>query len=326
MKLNDDYPLIREIREAEEFRTPPELILKIMYFAILVCAVIVVESIAIGIGYYPKLIDWAIEEMSLIGSSLDTHTTMQKLRTLLLDPEYTHIMLFCTGCGTIVTFFYCRTIEGRSLSTMGLHKKGCFVQYLIGMVLGFILFGAVAMLSLAMGGLTWNGFQGGSLSRLLLVLAAFLVQGMSEEVVFRGCFMTSILRDYNIYWAVGLNSVAFSLVHFGNKGITALAAVNLALYAAMISLYVLRTNNLWGACAFHSIWNFAQGNFFGLPVSGINSGARVFSMSLAGDHTFLNGGEFGLEASISMTIVMIVALGLLLLIPQKKQPAREEKA
>jgi hypothetical protein len=82
----------------------------------------------------------------------------------------------------------------------------------------------------------------------------------------------------------------------------------------MISLYMLRTNSLWGACAIHSIWNFAQGNFYGLPVSGIDSGESVFKMSLKGSD-FINGGAFGLEAGLPTTIVMTVSICILLFVP-----------
>ena len=178
----------------------------------------------------------------------------------------------------------------------------------------------------AMGGLQFEGYRGQFGAGLAVVLLGFLIQGMSEEVVCRGFMMTSTLRHHNLWWAVGVNSLLFGLAHALNPGFTALALLNLVLYAVMISLYVLRTDNLWGACAFHSIWNFAQGNFYGLPVSGIESGDTVFEMSLTGTK-LANGGDFGLEASLGCTIVMALWIAALLFVPNpfaKKTAAPEE--
>jgi len=197
---------------------------------------------------------------------------------------------------------------------MGFRKEGAVRQYFIGMLAGFVLFSLIVLLSWCMGGLEFHGYHGGAISSILIILLGFLFQGMSEEVVFRGCCMTTILRHQNVYWAIGLNSFFFGIMHGMNKGFTLFALFNLILYAVMASLYVLRTDNLWGACALHGVWNFVQGNFYGLPVSGIDSGDKVFSMSLKGAD-ILNGGAFGLEASLATTIVLSIAIAVLLFAP-----------
>ncbi|MBP0973362.1 MAG: CPBP family intramembrane metalloprotease [Oscillospiraceae bacterium] len=326
MTLKIDAPLIREIREEEEFRTPKDLFLKFVIFVVVFFVVACVECVIMTIGFYPKLMSWTMEQMLLTDGAVTDWMIREKLMDLLLDPEYTHIVLFATASGTITTFFYCRFIEGRSFSSMGFHKKDGLVQYLIGLAVGFCLFGLIVFLSWLTGGLTWNGFKGGSVAKLVLVFFGFLVQGMSEEVIFRGCYMTTIMRHHNAWWGILFNSVCFSLAHFANKGITVLAAVNLVLYSVMISVYMLKMNNLWGACAIHGIWNFVQGNFFGLPVSGIDTGATVFSMSLNEGKELINGGAFGLEAGLPTTIVMVAATVVLLLLPQKQDKTEEAAA
>ena len=57
----------------------------------------------------------------------------------------------------------------------------------------------------------------------------------------------------------------------------------------------------------HSLWNFAQGNFYGILVSGMNMGPTVFQFELSG-HPIISGGEFGLEGGISVFIVEILTL------------------
>ncbi|MCR4644285.1 MAG: CPBP family intramembrane metalloprotease [Oscillospiraceae bacterium] len=327
MTLKINSPLIRELREEDEFRTPKDLFLKFLIFVILFFVVAFVECVIMAIGFSPKLMAWATEEMVINNTTMITNDMLRaKLLNLLLDPEYTHVVLFATAGGTLTVFFYCRIIEGRPLSSMGFHKKGALPKYLIGLVVGFGLFSLVVLLAWLTGSLTWNGFKGGDISKLVLVFIGFLIQGMSEEVIFRGSFMTTILRHYDAWWGILLNSMCFSLAHFANKGITVLAAINLVLYAAMISIYVLKTNDLWGACAIHSIWNFAQGNFYGLPVSGIDTGATVFSMSLNEGKELFNGGVFGLEAGLPTTIVMTLTIIVLLMFPDKQEKTEEAAA
>jgi membrane protease YdiL (CAAX protease family) len=126
--------------------------------------------------------------------------------------------------------------------------------------------------------------------------------------------MTSVMRNHNIWLAVGLNALFFGVGHFFNDGFNLFTLLNLMLFAGMTSLYMLRTNSIWGVCAIHSIWNFSQGNFYGLPVSGVNAGYSVFRMSLQGSE-WVNGGAFGLEASIPTTIVLSICICILLFCP-----------
>ncbi len=61
----------------------------------------------------------------------------------------------------------------------------------------------------------------------------------------------------------------------------------------------------------HITWNFFQGNIFGFPVSGSNSGTSLISISQGGPD-LLTGGAFGPEAGLIGILTMI--LGTLLTI------------
>ena len=297
-------PLMRDIREAETFRTPKNIFLKILIFVGVFGLMVLVQSIAMG----------AAEQLHL-------NEQMGNLATPITT-------LLTTGIGALTVLLFCRLVEGRKFRTMGFYKKGWWWKYLRGLVCGFASFSMVVGLSALMGGLHFEGYRGQFGVGLLLLFIGFLIQGMFEEVVCRGFMMTSTLRHYPIWVAVAVNSIIFTAVHAGSSGFSLLAALNLLLYAAMISFYVLRTNDLWGACAFHSIWNFVQGNFYGLSVSGNDAGDTVFAMSLT-DNTLANGGEFGPEASLATTIVMAVWIFVLLFVPNpfaKRQDAAPAQA
>ena len=312
MKLYQDYPLIQTVREAETFRTPKNIFLQILIFIGVFFILEIAESIGMIIGVLPRLMAWAREQAS--SGALDSEVMTEKLNSLLLDPELTYIMLLSTGLGTIVVLFFCRVIEGRKFRTMGLFKEKAGLQYLAGLGIGFAMFSCVVGLAYVFGGLQFESNSQKVTPILLVVLLGYGIQGMSEEVMCRGYMMTAIMRHHPVWLAVGINALCFGIMHGANAGFSLFALVNLILYAVMISLYTLRTNSLWGACAIHSIWNFAQGNFYGLPVSGIDSGESVFRMSLTGAD-WINGGDFGLEAGLPTTIVMTAGICILLFVP-----------
>ena len=316
MKFYTDYALTKTVRDSERFVTPKNMILKILIFLLVFYVGQIAEGLPMIVAVMPKLMAWATEQMQITGT-IDETAMQDKLQNLLADPSITKIMLYCTIFATLITLLFCRFIEGRKLNTLGFSKKNAIWHYLAGLGVGFLLFSLVVLLSLCMGGITWTGLQSFSITSILVMLGGWLLQGMSEEVICRGYFMTTILRDYNPVWAVIVNSIFFGFMHAFNNGFSLLAFVNLVLYAVMISLYVLRTNSLWGACAIHSVWNFVQGNFYGLPVSGIDTGGTIFSVSLVENANLANGGDFGLEASLPCAIVMLIAIAVLLLVPMK---------
>lgn len=313
MKLQIDSTLTDIVRKPRTHRIPENILLQIcLYFAVfflMQCA----EMLFLMPVIYNSYMDMMSELMQK-QENIPFREFMSRLNNIMMEPHNFKMMLLSTGFGTIVVLLWCRLVEGRKLRTLGFVKKHALVQYLVGMAVGMLVFSAVVGLSVLLGGLQFEGFEGKFTGGLLLVFIGYLIQGMSEEVLCRGYMMTSTLRNHNFWWAVGINSVLFGVMHVGNRGFSVLAMLNLVLCGIQLSLYVLRTGNLWGACAFHSIWNFAQGNFYGLPVSGMNSGDSVFRMSLKGS-SIVNGGSFGIEASIATTIVLSLVIVILLFVP-----------
>lgn len=325
MKLQTNYPLLQRVRASEKFLTPKNLILKLLIFAGIFFLSSLAETAGMVALIFPRIMDWAMRASQANNGVIDPFEANDKIYAMLEEPVNTTIMLYCTALATIIVLLFCRIVEGRKLRTIGFKAKGGLVQYLIGLAAGFVMFSVVVGIAWAMGGLRFEGMPGFTLLPLLIVLVGYGLQGMSEEVLCRGYLMTTVMHDQPVWAAVAVNSIIFGLLHGANNGFSWLAFVNLVLTAVMFSLYVLRTDNLWGACAVHSIWNFVQGNFYGLPVSGIDSGDSVFRMSLQGS-TLANGGAFGLEASLATTIVMTVVILLLLFVPGPRKKAETAPA
>jgi len=228
------------------------------------------------------------------------------------------ISLYTTIGGSVIAILYCICIEKRSFESMGLIKKGFLRRYIIGLVVGFSVFTVCLLISYLCGGLDFAGFTlGNNLGWILLFFGGFIFQGMQEEILLRGYFMTSLSNKMSLDMAIIINAVFFGAVHLLNSGVTWIAIVNLILFGLFASLYAVRTNNILGIAGFHTAWNFVQGNVYGIKVSGRLVDASVMSFGPKGAD-LISGGDFGIEGSIITTIVLSILCVALILCRRKE--------
>lgn len=219
-------------------------------------------------------------------------------------------MLFSTVGIILVVLVYCKKFEKRKFSTLGLTRTHCVSEYLIGLGIGLLMFVLVIGLNLLTGGVRFGGviFRLEMLPVLIVTLLGYVVQGASEEILCRGYCCISYARRMPLWVGLLMNSIFFSLLHLGNSGISPLALCNLFLFGVFMTVYMVRRGNLWGACAIHTIWNFVQGSVFGLEVSGTSAGSSVLRMESVESGSLWNGGAFGPEGGLCVTIVLAAAI------------------
>lgn len=245
------------------------------------------------------------------------------MNTMLESDPLMLLTLFSNAAMILLTILFCITIQKRTAASMGFVRRKAGLHYLAGAGAGLLLFGGAVLINVLTDSMTIDGISSGFSPLLfLLFLAGFGIQGMAEEVLCRGYFMVSVGRRYSVAVAVFLNSAVFSLLHIFNPGISPLAIINLLLVGIVFSLYFLRTGNIWGVGALHSVWNFVQGNVFGMEVSGLNLSCSLFESSTDPAHSFWNGGAFGPEGGFSVTIVMVIAILLLLFWKRQENEAQ----
>ena len=145
---------------------------------------------------------------------------------------------------------------------------------------------------------------------LYLVLMLFV--GMAEELMCRGFLLGRMLNvGMHPLLALLLSSLFFASLHLGNNGISTFAFINLTLAGILLGATYLYTRNLAFPIILHAFWNFIQGGVLGYAVSGSEKVNSVFTIALD-DNTLMNGGEFGFEASLVCTILMVVFIMILL--------------
>lgn len=181
-----------------------------------------------------------------------------------------------------------------------------FFELAAGLGLATILVGSADLLVVVSTGV-WHGLGDGfPLEELLLVFAP---AALHEELLFRGYAFQKLWR-WRRGVAIVIMSLAFTVLHLGNYGITPVGLTNIFLGGVLLSLAYERYRRLWFPIGIHFGWNILSGPLLGHPVSGYVPEATVFTVVGDGP-SVLTGGDFGIEGSIWMTVMEIVAIVLL---------------
>ena len=297
--------------QAQKAKFNPNIVVQFILFFVVFFVSQFAASIVAILATYPQMMkDYVNKGID----SKDIKAVTEFTTQFYTSSNFLLVSLVCTLIATALVIIYCRFIEKRSLYSMGFVSKKAVPDYLIGMVIGFVMFSVAILICVATGTLSYKGAAySGSIGLIVSFFLGYLFQGMSEEVVCRGYFMTTVASKKPLILAILANSVLFGLMHLMNKGVSVLAIVNIVLVGIFLSVFMLKSDSIWGVCALHSIWNFTQGNFYGIKVSGIDSGASVFKFVPTNGGTLLNGGEFGLEGGLAVTIVLVLGIAVTLL-------------
>jgi len=217
---------------------------------------------------------------------------------------------------------YMRFAERRSFPAMGFIRKNWLLRYLAGLCLGFLAFSIVVLISAALSG--GNIVYQGTITpgMFLFVLGGWVIQGMAEEVGYRGYMFLSISRKHKMYIGMICSSLFFGVTHAFNSGATVLSVVNTMLFGFAFCLLFIVSENIWFAGAFHTAWNLAQGNIFGISVSGHEVSPSIFAVQIPEGNQILSGGTYGIEANIITTFITLgIIIVSLLIIRKRKQTA-----
>lgn len=182
--------------------------------------------------------------------------------------------------------------------------------YLRGALIGFV-FISIPVIVLILTGIVKLQMQQITATAIFGIvgsLIAFLIQGATEEIIVRGWLFPVISVRSRIWVGIIVTSFLFGFLHLLNPGITILSISNIILVGVFAAFYVLKDSSLWGICAWHSIWNWAQYNVYGFAVSGMTIYSTPLFKPVTKGSEVLHGGSFGIEGSIITTIMLSIAL------------------
>jgi len=301
--------------EASKSHASKKLFVIILCFIAVFIVVLVLESLVSGI------VSWTPMKEALADADMEHPwaASMEASKKVMSDPKIMVPTLIGTVFGTLTAMFYCRFIEMRPIRSMGAVKKRCIPDYLIGIVIGAALMTAIVAMSNLTGASKTVMCDKVEYGTIALFLLGFFVQGMSEEFIFRGYLLTTIGgAGYHTAVGVGITSVGFALAHASNPGFGAMPFINLTMFGVFAALYMILTDSIWGVSAIHSIWNFTQGNLYGISVSGSADTESVMRTSAVSEKAWLTGGEFGIEGSIFTTVALGIGIAAVFFLLRKK--------
>jgi hypothetical protein len=140
------------------------------------------------------------------------------------------------------------------------------------------------------------------------LLAALLI-ALSEEIFFRGYFLSTLADGIGFWPAAILQSLFFGFVlHYLEKDDeTLLDGVNVSLIALFFCWTVLRSGDIAWATGIHFSFNFTSFFVLGSPNTAFGGPVdpHLLDSSFAGPQ-WLTGGATGLEASVVTTVAFVV--------------------
>ena len=315
MKMNFNLETPRYVAEAKAAKRGWNwfvelLVFVLMFFIVTVGEVLVLLPIELVVMFTDQ---GYLDAMA----AQDTELIMEASMRIASSDALMVGMLFANIAMILLTMLFCKVIQKRKMRTLGFVKKDMFKEYGIGLVVGFAIFTIAVLICAVTGSLKLGASANFALGTWILFGLGYMIQGMAEEVLCRSYLMVSIARRYPMWVAVILNALFFAALHLGNSGISFLAFVNLTLFGVFASVYFIKRGSIWGIGAIHSIWNFVQGNFYGVKVSGMESSCSVLASTMTEGRDLIHGGAFGLEGGLAVTIVLVAGTLFLLTKPAK---------
>jgi membrane protease YdiL (CAAX protease family) len=214
---------------------------------------------------------------------------------------------------TVISGWFCGSfLEHLPFRALGVwFTKNWLKDLLFGLLLGVLALSFAVLIAVVAGGLEFTRNQNAAQSAILLTLGYSLIifafAAAAEEVLFRGYMLQTFARANLAWFAILLPSLFFGAVHLGNNDSSWLSTINTFIAGILFSVAYLKTRTLWLPFGLHLMWNWVQGSFFGIEVSGTTE-VSTAPILIEIDHgpIWLTGENYGIEGGIACTIALII--------------------
>lgn len=235
-------------------------------------------------------------------------------------------MTVITNLGFIIfigaALLYQKLIAREPVSEIGINKP--FSSFFVGAAAGALLVCLSAVLIILTGKIEFHGvFKEIAVVKILLLSCSFLVQSTAEELLCRGLIFLPLMKKTSFTLAYLVSTAMFIIPHLSSfesgAALIIMGLVDLMLVSLIFCQLTAHFNSIWAACGLHAVWNAVLSCVLGLDLSG-NKGAAaaVFDLRSSGKN-ILNGGKYGIEASIITAAVLASAAALLWFLDRKKK-------
>jgi membrane protease YdiL (CAAX protease family) len=209
----------------------------------------------------------------------------------------------------VANFLVMRIYERTHLARIGLMwNAGAARNVLVGLVGGAAAAYVVVGGPLLVGAAELQAVPGATTNwRTLLFVSALLLFGaFGEEMFFRGYGFQVLMGVMGPWGTILPVSVLFGLAHQGNQNVTTMGLVNTVGWGVVLGYAFLRSGDLWLPIGLHFAWNWT------LPMFGVNLSGFTIRVTGYAVHwktsALWSGGDYGPEASLLTTLVLVVLL------------------
>ena len=242
--------------------------------------------------------------------------------TFLSTPPGMAITAFIsTIIATLLGWFYGKLLEDLPLKALGwVFNRTWLKDFLIGLFLGAITLTVAVIIAMPNGGVRLMRNQTSDTNAILMTIltsfGVFFIAAAFEEVLFRGYILQTLMRSKLALLGILLTSLPFAMAHLGNPSAGSISTLNTALAGIWFGIAYLKTRSLWLAFGLHLSWNWFQGAFYGINVSGLSQIAPdPLFRTIDQGPTWLTGGHYGIEGGITCTIALILSTVLIWFLP-----------
>jgi uncharacterized protein len=209
----------------------------------------------------------------------------------------------------IIVTLICQFLRKESITVItGKFNFKWLRQLFIGLSIGAALMIIPALILTLLGFSHWQ-INDISFSTIISGLTVFIGVAITEELLFRGFLFQRLIESFGQWPAQLIIAGLFLLTHINNPGMIGMtkimASLNIFIASIMFGIAFIKTKSLAMPLGLHFMANFMQGTILGFGVSGENEQSLFKSISEKCP-TWLNGGEFGLEASLLGLITVII--------------------
>ena len=154
---------------------------------------------------------------------------------------------------------------------------------------------------------------------MVFVVSLLALGAMGEELMMRGYGFQILLANVGTWATIIPCGVLFALLHTANPNATRLGIANIAGFGILFGYAFVRSRDLWLPAGLHFGWNVTL-PLFGVNVSGLRMKMTGHEMVWTTGNLW-SGGDYGPEASLLTSIVMIVLAVYIWKAPIRRQPS-----
>ncbi len=141
-------------------------------------------------------------------------------------------------------------------------------------------------------------------------VAFFALATLAEEIIFRGYAFQKLAKAAGGFNAALVFAAIYAITQAHVPGANLLSTSVSYIFSLLLAAAYLRSRALWVSWGINFGWKASRALLFGLTIAGVNQHSPVVIGDPVGPF-WLTGGGFGLDASWTALIIVIVALPIL---------------